>query len=366
MLRALFGTVGFGVAAFFWASAAPAKDIYFNCSTQISSGAVTTVYSSGIFRAPNSSYATRDFAQAFKELLSSQGLNAPYANCSTSDTTDKAFKWLDYSEEHALKMKARFKVVNWAPAGGQMIRRGDRVEPQKSGTQPTEAKPAVSKSTTATQPAPSAGKTRAEYEAGWQAKLQKYEAERKAWQAKIAAQKAEEERKRAAHAAAQEKARKVQQAYETKMTMFGRVLEEQKRRQREYEAALAQNNRCRDGDLQACTDIKAGRLTTAENKLAEAEKPKTSDDDARTCVTEPVVSASKTWKGAMQAVAFNGCKKPVDIRICLLRTGGWNCALQWGVKPQDRFTHSSFETQGEIFWDARVTGSNEALASPEG
>lgn len=202
-------------------------------------------------------------------------------------------------------------------------------------------------------------------EAEFQAKVAAHEASVAEYQRKVKAREDEIARQNAAHAAAQEKARLAKEAYAQKMTMFERVVEDQKRRHREYEAAVARNNRCRGGDQQACADIKAGKPALDE-QLADAGEAKTSDDDARTCVAEPVVSESKTWKNALQAVVVNGCKAPVDVRICLLRTGGWNCSMVTGLQPQDRWAHWSYETGGEIFWDAKIADSDKQLASPPG
>lgn len=364
MLRSSLRAVVFG-AAVLWTAAASAKEnmTYFKCSTQISRGAVTTVYSSGVFHAPHSMYATREFAKAFKEFLISQGLNAPYAGCSTSDTPEKAFKGLDYSEDFAHRQKGRFEVVEWAPSGGRVVRRGERPRPQNSKTLAGEAKPADSHSNPSNKATETAGKTRAEYEAEWQAKLAAHETALAEHKRKTEAREAEIVRQQSQHAAAQEEAQRARDAHEAKMEAHRLQLAEAQRRREEWLAVKRRHDRCVAGDRQACEDMAAGK-SASDEKLAEAGRPKTSDDDARTCVTSPVVSASKTWKGALQAVAFNGCTKPVDIRICLLRSGGWNCGMQWGVKPQDRFTHFSFETKGEIFWDARMAGSNLPLASP--
>jgi len=362
----LRGCLAFTAAAVLWSGPAAAKDLYFNCSTQISNGAVTTVYSSGIFLAPTAMYATRDYSEAFKQFLMGQGLRASYASCSTSQNVAKAFEFLDYSENFALKMKGRFKVVNWAPAGGQTVRRGDRdMSKSVARVDKTKSAPSQSRDQAETAPASGSGKTRAEYEAEYQTKLAAHEAKVAEYQRKLKAREQEIARQNAEHAAAQEEARKAQLAYRQKMTMFERVVEEQKRRQREYEAALARNNRCRDGDSRACAEIKAGK-PALEEKLADAGEAKTSDDDARACVTEPVVSASTAFRGQTQAVVFNGCKTAVDVRICLLRTGGWNCGVTWGLKPQERWTHTTFQSQGGIFWDARMSGTNRPLASPEG
>jgi hypothetical protein len=62
----------------------------------------------------------------------------------------------------------------------------------------------------------------------------------------------------------------------------------------------------------------------------------------------------------------NACPTAVDVRICLLREGGWNCGVQWGLKPQDKWAWWSFKASGEVFWDARVSGSDRPLASPKG
>ncbi len=144
--------------------------------------------------------------------------------------------------------------------------------------------------------------------------------------------------------------------------MFQLAVAEQERRQREYLADFERHKLCQAGNQQACDDIRAGKPVAV--KEDQGKEKASTDTDARRCVAQPVVSPSATWKGAIQAVAVNGCETPVDIRICLLRSGGWNCGVQWGVRPQDRMTHFSFDTEGELFWDARVTGSNQPLGNP--
>ena len=364
MLR-LYTNVAVVAAAALWSSAAPAQGepYYFTCSTQISSGAITTVYSSGIFLAPYLPNSPREYAQAFKEFLIGQGLNAPYANCSTSATNEKAFRALDYSEEHALKMKARHRVVAWAPPSGQVVARGQKVTAPAKKPVEAAGSPTSPSRSSASEAQQAQTKSRAEYEAEFQAKLAAHEASVAEYKRKVAAREAEIARQQREHAQAQEQARRAQQAHAAKMTMFERVLEEQRQRQREYEAAEARHRKCVSGDQQACADIKAGK-PALEQEVADAGEAKTSDDEARTCVTEPVVSASETWKNAMEAVVFNGCKTAVDVRVCLLRTGGWNCGMTLGLKPQDRWTWWSYETKGQIFWDARIAGSNEVLGSP--
>jgi hypothetical protein len=86
--------------------------------------------------------------------------------------------------------------------------------------------------------------------------------------------------------------------------------------------------------------------------------------DANRCITQAQVSPSKTWKGALQADVVNGCQTAVDIRICLMTSRGWNCKVQWGVLPQQKFTAFSFDASGAAYASARVTGGKGRLDSP--
>lgn len=95
------------------------------------------------------------------------------------------------------------------------------------------------------------------------------------------------------------------------------------------------------------------------------------DGDANRCVTTVETRLNATFLGNTSASVTNGCGRPVDVRICLMRekkdgTRGWNCGLDLGVDPQEQAVHSSFGATGEIFVDARVTGSDRKLASPPG
>ena len=206
-------------------------------------------------------------------------------------------------------------------------------------------------------------KNREQREAEWQAKVAAHEAEVAEHQKKVREREAEIARQRAEHTAAQEKARQAKAAHDAKMANFKRILEEQERRQKEYEAALALNRRCASGERQACETIKTGKPASAE-KLVDAGNPATSDDEARICVTDPVLGPSKVWKGALAATMINGCKTAVDARICLLREGGWNCGVYWGLKPQQRWIWTSFKATGDLIWDARIAGSGRPLGEP--
>lgn len=150
-------------------------------------------------------------------------------------------------------------------------------------------------------------------------------------------------------------------AYDASMEQHRRELEQANRRQQEYFAAQRRHTLCLNGDRQACADIESGRPV-----LAVTDMPATpsTDTDATRCVTPPVVSPDSSFRNSTQAVVINGCDTPVDVRLCLMRTGGWNCAVGWNIAPQAQWRHTSFESNGETFWDARVSTSSRELASP--
>lgn len=143
---------------------------------------------------------------------------------------------------------------------------------------------------------------------------------------------------------------------------FERDLAEQRRREVEYQASVARHNRCSAGSWQACDDIKKAKPLSTDQLTAAAAT--LTDTDARACVAQPVASPDEAFEGSTRATIVNTCDKPVDVRICLRRATGWNCGLAYAVKPQEQGSHWSFETQGEPFWDARLSGSTRPLASP--
>jgi hypothetical protein len=48
----------------------------------------------------------------------------------------------------------------------------------------------------------------------------------------------------------------------------------------------------------------------------------------------------------------------------MTETKGWNCGVTWGLNPQASWSHSSFQATGQVFVDARVSGSSRQLNSP--
>jgi hypothetical protein len=204
---------------------------------------------------------------------------------------------------------------------------------------------------------------REQREAEFQAKLAEHDAAVADYERKVAEREAEIARQKQQQAAAADAAAREIASYRSKMEEHRIEMAEADQRQRDYEAAQKRYSLCVTGNGAACSAIAAG--TPAADKVADAGKAST-DTDATRCVSSPVVGPSETWKDATAATVINGCPTAVDVRICLLREGGWNCGVQWGLKPQDKWAWWSFKSSGEVFWDARVAGSDRPLASPKG
>lgn len=204
---------------------------------------------------------------------------------------------------------------------------------------------------------------REQREAEFQAKLAEHDAQVANYERKVAEREAEIVRQKEQQAAAADVAAREIAAYRSKMEEHRAQVAEADRRKQEYEAEQRRYSLCVTGNGAACSAIAAG-APAAEKKVADAGKAST-DTDATQCVSSPVVGPSTTWKDAIAATVVNGCQTAVDVRVCLLREGGWNCGVNWGLQPQEKWVWWSFKASGEIFWDARVAGSSKALASPE-
>lgn len=285
-----------------------------------------------------------------------------WGGCNVEESASDAQKRRDLFTKHDPRFPKTLVPVTWT---GPLVTAGKQEAAEtksKSEEQPQSTEVAEK------EPAADAEKARAEArekrEAEFQAKLAEHEAEVAEYRRKVAEREAEIARQEKEQAKARDAAAREKAAYEAKMAAHRRELDAANQRQQEYFAAQRRHALCLNGDKAACDAIAAGTSAMGE-QLAQKEEVST-DTDATTCVSRPVVSASATFKGQTQAVVFNGCETAVDVRICLLRTGGWNCGVTWGLKPQERWTHTSFETQGELFWDARVAGSSTPLASPGG
>ncbi len=263
--------------------------------------------------------------------------------------------------ERGASLAAGKNTYEFYVAGMGFRRPRDGSSSSASPTKREQAKPVTAASTTKTKEAskPTTGAfiQSAENKA-------KYEAELAAYKQTIADQQEAERRKQAAHAANLQEAAKAQDAYEAKLAAHRRELDAANARQQAYMAAQRRHALCVNGDKLACDTIAAGTATMAASPAAAGAA--STATEATTCVSRPVISANATFAGNTAATVANGCATAVDVRICLMREGGWNCGVKWGLQPQQRWSHSSFKASGEIFWDARVSGSSEPLESPEG
>jgi hypothetical protein len=100
-----------------------------------------------------------------------------------------------------------------------------------------------------------------------------------------------------------------------------------------------------------------------------AEQPATAghastDTDANRCVTQSEVRENDTFKGNTAAYVINGCGAPVDVKICLMTDSGWKCGVTLGLASQARWSYSAMRATGAVFVDAKTTGNNKRLASP--
>lgn len=369
-----FTAAAAAVLGLFGIQAAPAQveigwtqqgsQVWFFCEALRYSGGEKVNHITSVFSAPRSEY--QRYIENWRALAADRfGLvSGPGVTVRCSDYSSSAKANDSHNHRYQAFKDEGIRPSNINPVSDRaMVVASEGKKRAPTSTEEGEADTAESSATSLGDAEDDRVSAREAREAEWQAKVATHEAAVADYERKVKAREAEIARQQAEHAAAQEAAAKEQAAYEAKMAAHRRELEEANRRQQEYFAAQRRHALCVNGEHQWCDDIDG--KPALEEKLASKEEPKTSDDDARTCVSRPVVSASDTFKGQTAAVVFNGCKTAVDVRVCLLRTGGWNCGVKWGLQPQDRWTHTSFETQGEIFWDARIAGSNEPLANPE-
>lgn len=125
--------------------------------------------------------------------------------------------------------------------------------------------------------------------------------------------------------------------------------------EREREAAAAEAERERVAEQER---------EQRERAEANAKMQASTNTDATRCVSQPELRANDTYQGNTAAYVSNGCGTPVDVRICLMRDNGWNCGMTNGLAPQASWSWSSFRATGQVFMDARVSGSGRTLNSP--
>ena len=144
--------------------------------------------------------------------------------------------------------------------------------------------------------------------------------------------------------------------------------------------AAAEARRQKDlADAKAERDRLAAEKAKLEKEIADAKRERdrlaaeeakrkqaaSTDTDANRCVTRPELRQNDTFQGNTAAYITNGCGTPVDVRICLMKEGqGWNCGMTNGLAPQKSWSWSSMKATGQVFMDARVSGSGKTMASP--
>ena len=160
---------------------------------------------------------------------------------------------------------------------------------------------------------------------------------------------AEAQREQERQAAAQAEQERQQQAAAARAEAERAAAAERERAKQESEAAKEK--------LLADMDARNGQGKGAGSA--------STDDDANRCVSSAEVRVNDTFQGNTSATVSNGCGQPVDVRICLMTEDkGWNCGVRWGVQPQSNGTYSSFHATGQVFVDAKITGSSRNLSSP--
>jgi hypothetical protein len=187
------------------------------------------------------------------------------------------------------------------------------------------------------------------------------------------------------HRAVEERNRAAQEKYEAELAEQKRKVEEFEQAQAEVarkkaeqtaaaQAALAAHDaqlavaaeaqRKHEADLakyeQEVATQKLRKDFDERHKLGQA----STDFDANQCVTAPETQLNASFQGNTAASVINGCGKPVDVRICLMTDKGWNCGVTYGLGSQQRWSHSSFNATGQVFSDAKTSGSSRTLSSP--
>lgn len=195
-------------------------------------------------------------------------------------------------------------------------------------------------------------KTKAEYDAEFQLRQEKYERD-------LAAQKRKVEEFEQAQRDIAQKKDEQRIAAQRVLDQFKKEQAEHAQRMLEHQDAQRRYALCLAGDQSACAA--GGQPTLAKAELGKA----STDTDASRCVTTPEVRTNVSYKGNTAASVVNGCGQPVDVRICLMTSRGWNCGMTMGLASQDQWSWSSMNATGQVFMDARVTGSSRAMASPE-
>jgi hypothetical protein len=145
------------------------------------------------------------------------------------------------------------------------------------------------------------------------------------------------------------------------------LIRQANQRQEEEAARLAAQRQ--QYEQQRADAAAAERARQQQQQQRSAESPvnagrASTDTDANRCVTQSEVRQNDTTRGNTAAYIVNGCGQPVDVKICLMTETGWKCGATGGVPSQGSWSYSAFYATGPVFVDAKITGSNRPLASP--
>jgi hypothetical protein len=149
-----------------------------------------------------------------------------------------------------------------------------------------------------------------------------------------------------------------------------RAAAQAERERQAQEQAAAEERAAAEAQRQRAADAERDRLAGEQRQAREQERARaaaaqaSTANDARSCVSAPVLQQNASFEGNTAASVINGCGEPVDVRICLMRDDGWNCGMTNGLAPQASWSWSSFRATGEVFMDARVSGSSRTLTHP--
>ncbi len=319
------------------------------CSSQDSSSGRTIVY---VGEPVHGSYDDiPEFKRAFiGEVEQRYGIHLGYSGCSTADTPKQAKEGFDYQTDYATRHDAGVVVVKWSGDRGQdwssvVQEPSSEPDPAKDSSSVSEA-PADEAASTSTH----VKKTNAQADAEFAAAQAQYNREMAEHQKQVDDYKRAQDDFQRRKTEQQTAAQRALASHDADMAAHQEVL-------RQHEAEVAAYKAEVEG---AANQVRAD--FDKRNNLGKA----STETDANICVTSPELQQDAAFKGNTAASVVNGCGKPVDIKICLMRDpGGWNCGVSWGVQPQSKWSYSSFHATGQVFVDARTAGSSKQLASPE-
>lgn len=253
---------------------------------------------------------------------------------------------LGYTEEYLVQFAfeaAQVSVAAPAPNSTPRVESAEAAESEKSAASASGRSPARQASEEA---AARRAAAKAEFDAK-HAEWERQNAEREKQVADYeAAKKAMAEQQAASKAAAEAAAAAYKKEQDAHAEVVRKSQEEMARYEREVAAAKVL------ADFDKRNGLGAGRGDAS------------TDNDANRCVTAPQTKLDDTFKGNTSASVINGCGQPVDVRICLMTDNGWNCGDRTGVQGQAVATFSSFNATGQVYVDAKVSGSSKALGRP--